>query len=151
MQAPQADNNADRYRPVLDVESESPATGVPPLVTRSATELFDGRWTRLNEQGISRAVRRPFAVVVRGTAFAQGLARIAPGRHAYALGSLRSLRANLAWGAELARWSQQGGQLRPEQGHGGEEKQRSLTLARASAKAIAIGAIGQQLPEAPGE
>jgi hypothetical protein len=53
--------------------------------------------------------------------------------------------------AELARWPQQGGQLRPEQGHGGEEKRRSLTLAMANGPAVARGAIDQQLPEAPGK
>jgi hypothetical protein len=37
-----------------------------------------------------------------------------------------SLRANLAFGAELALWSPQGGLLRQEQGHGGEEKRRSM-------------------------
>ena len=64
---------------VLDVNGEGPAAGVPPLVAIGARELLSGRWARLNEQGISRAVRRPFAVeVAAAAALTQGVTRTAP-------------------------------------------------------------------------
>ena len=100
-----------------------------------------GRWAPLNEEGISSRGRGPFAVVVRGAAFAQGLTGAPPSRHACTLGARRS---SLAW------WAKQGSQLSPEQGHG-SDKWRSLTLAMASARGACRAAIGQQLAEAAGD
>jgi len=59
-------------------EGEDPAAGVPPPLTGSPRKLLGAGGAGLNEQGISSRGRGPFAVVVRGAAFAQDLTRRYP-------------------------------------------------------------------------